>query len=138
MANKIELDYQALITAQASAAISAGSDSGGSLTTITNTSAGNGKGADCFKAYCVVTVAPSGGAATACLKYAPSYNSTMTDINFDDGSLTVEIPNGGTGKFYLGDLYSPAQYFQCKLAETGGDYGFTASLVLIPVLPEVQ
>lgn len=135
MANEIQLKYKSAITAQESAAITADADSGGVLNVITNTSAGNGGGCHAYQCFVNVTVGPVGGAATARLKYAGAYSDTTPD-NFDSGSLSVEIPASATGEFPLGIIYDPDKYSYVKLAAE--DYGFTASLVVVPILPEAQ
>jgi hypothetical protein len=134
MASKLPIIYEASITAQASAAITAGADSAGALTTIDNSKTGNGGGCYAYKCFVNVTVAPSGGAAVARVKYAGI--STGTPTKFDSGSIGVEIPNGATGEFEIGDMISPAQYSQIKLAAE--DYGFTGSLIAVPMMPEGQ
>ena len=134
MPTQIPIVYASPITAQASAAITAGADSAGILTTITNTQAGNGKGCFAYKCFVNVTVAPSGGAAIARVKYAGA--STGTPAKFDSGSIGVSIPNGGTGEFEIGDMINPAPVSQVKLAAE--NYGFTGSLIVVPMLPESQ
>lgn len=134
MANEIQLKYGLYITAQASAAITANTDSAGTLTLITNTSAGNGGGCHAYQCFCVVTAAGGAGEATARLKYAGTY--TGTPDRFDLGSLSCAIPSGGTGTYSMGIIYDPDQYSYVKIAAE--DYGFTASLVVVPVLPEAQ
>lgn len=134
MANKIPQIYETSVTVQASAAISAGTDSTGTLTTIDNSKTGNGGGCHLYKCFVSVTVAPSGGDATARLKYAGK--SSGTPDKFDSGSLSVEIPDGETGEFELGDIINPAPVSRCKLAVE--DYEFTGSLVVVPILPEIQ
>ena len=134
MAIKIPIIYESAITAQASAAITAGTDSAGALTTIDNSKTGNGAGCHAYKCFVNVTVAPSGGAATARLKY--SGKSSGTPDKFDTGSLSIKIPNGETGEFEMGDIIEPAPVSRCMLAAE--DYGFTASLIVVPILPEAQ
>lgn len=134
MANKIQFIYESAITAQESAAITADTDSTGALTTIDNSKTGNGAGCHIYKCFISVTSAPSGGDALARLKYAGK--SSGTPDKFDDGSLSVKIPDGATGEFELGSVYNPAQFSRCKLAAV--DYGFTASLIVVPMLPEAQ
>lgn len=134
MPTEIQTKYESSITAQASAAITADADSGGSLTTIDNSSSGNGSGCYAYKCFAVVTTAPSGGDAIARIKYAGI--DTGTPTKFDNGSIGVTIPDGETGTFEIGDIYSPAKYSQVKLAAE--DYGFTASLTVVPMLPESQ
>jgi len=123
--------YKDPITAQASAAIIAGSDSAGALTTINNDPAQNGGGCFAYKCFVNVTVAPSGGAAVARVKYAGI--SAGNPEKFDNGSICVEIPDGETGEFDIGDIYTPAELSQVKLVAE--DYGFTASLVVVPMVP---
>ena len=135
MANEIQLKYGSAITAQASATISADAMSSGTLTVINNTSSGNGGGCQGYQCFVNVTTAPSGGDATARVYYAGAYSDTTPD-NFDNGSLSVEIPDGETGEFPLGIIYDPDKYSYVKLGAE--DYGFTASLVVVPILPEVQ
>jgi hypothetical protein len=133
MATEIPIKYETGVTAQASAAITADTDSTGSCTTIDNSTSGNGSGCHGYKCFAVVTVAPSGD-AVARVKYAGI--DTGTPTKFDSGSIGVEIPSGETGTFEIGDIYSPAKYSQVKLAAE--DYGFTASLLVVPMLPEAQ
>lgn len=134
MTNKISILYESDITAQTSAAITEPNDSGGALTTIDNTIGQNGNGCHAYKCFVVVTVAPSGGDAIARLKYAGINSGTPTE--FDNGSIGVTIPDGETGTFEIGDIITPAKFSQVKLAAE--EYDFTASLVVTPMLPEVQ
>ena len=134
MANEIQLKYGSAITAQASDAITAGTDSAGAKTLITNTSAGNGGGCQGYQCFVNVTAAPT-TEATARLYYAGAYSDTTPD-NFDSGSLSVKIPASATGEFSMGIIYDPDKYSYCKIAAE--DYGFTASLVVVPILPEAQ
>lgn len=133
MTTKMPIIYESEITAQASAAITADTDSGGSLTMITNTTAGNGGGCHLYQCFVNVTAAPSGDAVCR-LYYASSPSGTPDQ--YDSGSLSVSIPSGETGTFDLGCIISPAKYSYCKIAAE--DYGFTASLIVVPVLPEAQ
>ena len=134
MANEIQLKYGSAITAQASAAITANAMSGGILTTIVNTPAGNGGGCQAYQVFVNVTSAPS-TEATARLYYAGAYSDATPD-NFDKGSLSVAIPVSATGEFSMGIIYNPDKYSYCKLSAE--DYGFTASLTVVPILPEIQ
>ena len=133
MSNSIPIIYGSAITAQASAAITADADSGGSLTLIDNTLTGNGGGCHEYQCFVVVSVAPSADAVCR-LYYAATY--TGTPDQYDSGSLSVEIPSGETGTFDLGSIINPAKYSYCKIAAE--DAGFTASLIVVPVLPEAQ
>lgn len=134
MANEIQTKYESSITAQASDIIAAGDPSDATLTTIDNSSSGNGSGCSAYKCFAVVTTAPSGGDAVARVQYAGI--DTGTPSKFDSGSIGVTIPDGETGTFEIGDIYNPAQYSRVRLAAE--DYGFTASLIVVPMLPEAQ
>lgn len=134
MSNKIPLIFESSITAQASAAITSNTDSTGALTTIDNSLTGNGKGCQLFTCFVNVTVAPSGGDAVALVKYAGV--SSGTSFKFDTGSLSVSIPDGETGEWEVGPMMTTAPLSRVKLAAEG--YGFTASLIVIPILPQAQ
>lgn len=133
MANKIPIIYESSITAQASAAITADNPSGGAMTTIDNSKTGNGGGCHIYNCFVNVTVGPSSEAVCR-LYYAGA--TTGTPANFDDGSLSVKIPASGTGEFKLGPIIMPDELSRVYIAAE--DYGFTASLVVVPVLPEAQ
>ena len=134
MPNKIPQIYKASIVAQTSALIFAGADSSGLLTTVNNSKTGNGGGCHAYKCFVNVTVGPVGGDAVARLKYAGG--SSGAADKFDSGSLFVKIPAGETGEFELGDIINPAPVSRCMLAAE--DYGFTGSLIVVPILPEVE
>lgn len=133
MATRIPIIYKNEITAQASASITAGTISTGTLTTITNTITGNGGGCHAYQVFVYVSSAPSGN-AIARIYYAGKQNAAPT--NFDSGSLSVSIPQGTTGTVEVGIIYAPALYSQVKVGAK--DYGFTASLIVVPILPEAQ
>lgn len=128
--------YRSPITAQASAAITTGADSAGAITTIDNTipATSNGRGCNFYTCFVDVTVAPSGGDATARIKSAGRASSGT--FKFDNGSLSVNIPDGETGQFRAGIMVADSPYSQAKLAAE--DFGFTGSLIVVPVLPEGQ
>lgn len=134
MATQIPIVYGTTITAQASAAITADTVSTGALTTIDNSKTGNGGGCHLYKCIARVTVGPSGGAAVCRLYYAGAESGTPA--NFDSWSLSANIPSGGTGDFPLGDIIIPDEVSRVKIGAE--DYGFTASLIVVPVLPEAQ
>ena len=133
MSNKIPMIYESTIIAQASQTMSAGAENSNTPTTIDNALTGNGKGCQAYHCYVVVTTGAT-GAATCRMYYAGSYSGTPDQ--YDSGSLSVSIPSGSTGTFKLGTIYNPDQFTRCKIAAE--DYGFTASLVVVPVLPEAQ
>lgn len=133
MPNKIPQIYEAQIEAQASAAITVDTDSTGALITIDNSISGDGKGCQKYKCFANVSSAPTGD-AVARVKYAGAI--TGTPDNFDEGTIGAKIPSGQTGVFEIGDIRDPAPVSRCKLAAEA--YGFTASLIVIPILPEVQ
>lgn len=133
MATQIPIIYKSDITAQASTSITAGTISTGTLTTIINTIAGNGGGCHAYQVFVSISSPPSGN-ATARIYYAGKQNAAPT--NFDSGSLSVSIPQGTTGTIEAGIIYAPALYSQVKLGAE--DYGFSASLIVVPILPEAQ
>ena len=133
MTTQIPIVYGTTITAQASAAITAGTVSTGALTTIDNSKTGNGGGCHLYKCIARVTAAPS-GAAVCRLYYSGAESGTPT--NFDSGSLSVSIPSGATGDIPIGDIIIPDQVSRVKIAAE--NYGFTASLIVVPILPEAQ
>lgn len=134
MATQIPIIYGTTITAQASAAITAGTVSTGELTTIDNSKTGNGGGCHLYKCIARVTVGPSAGAAVCRLYYSGAESGTPT--NFDSGSLSVNIPAGATGDIPIGDIIIPSNVSRVKIASE--NYGFTASLIVVPILPEAQ
>jgi len=135
MANKLPIIYESAITAMPSRSLTTSSTlSDTSLVTIDNSLTGNGNGCHAYQCYCLVTTAPSGGNATARLYYSGVHTGTPT--NFDSGSLSVEIPSGETGTFGMGEIIAPDKLSRVQiLAES---FDFTASLVVVPVLPEAQ
>ncbi len=134
MANKIPIIYESSITAQASITLTADAAlSTIGCVTIDNSKTGNGAGCHGYKCFVNVTV-HSGGDAVCRLYYAGA--STGTPAKFDSGSLSVEIPSAETGEFELGDIYNPAELSRVAIAAE--DVGFTASLVVVPMLPEAQ
>ena len=134
MANEVWKISQSSITAQASAAISADTFSGGAQTTLSQAgSSGNAEGAFLADIYADVTAAPSGGDCTLELWMEASLNNS--DFSAAEYSLTVQVPDGDSGDFHLGVIELPP-YSKLKLKAV--DYGLTAVLYAIPQLPEVQ
>lgn len=134
MANEFFKKARSTVTAQASAAITAGNLSGGSTTTLDRTGAsGNAEG--CFEAdvYVNVTTGPSGGEATAEIWMEASTDNS--NYCADEYCLSVKIPNGATGYFHAGRVELPKY---CHLLLKAIAYGFTASLLAVPELPEAQ
>lgn len=129
MANELQLKYRSPITAQESAAILSGGISGGVVTTLNNS-----EGAQAYQCYVNVTEGPTSN-ATARLYCAGAY-TTAVPANYDSGSLSCVIPAGSTGEHSLGIIYDPDKYVRLKLGAE--DYGFTASLVVVPILAEAQ
>jgi len=134
MANEIWKKALSTITAQASAAITADALSGGSTTTINRAgSGGNAEGAFEADIYVNVTSGPSGGDATAEIwMEASDDNSTFCE---DEYCLSVKIPSSQTGRFHAGVVELPKY---CNLKIKAVDYGFTASMLAVPQLPEAQ
>ena len=114
------------ITAQASAAITAGADSAGAQTLVDKASAANADGAQWFDVYVDVTVAPS---SLATCKLYTTGSSNGIDESAYEGGLSVPIP-AVTDQYRMGQLYGTAQEFKAKIAAEG--YGFTATLYITP------
>jgi hypothetical protein len=134
MANELQLKYRSPITAQASATVPTAGMSAGATTVLVNTPEGNCAGAQAYQCYLNVTTGPT-TAATARLYCAGAYSITNPGI-FDSGSLSVAVPASTTGEIPLGILYDPDKYMTLKLGAE--NYGFTASLVVVPILAEAQ
>jgi len=133
MANEIHIKDLSSVTAQASAAITADNFSGGSQTAISRQTSGNAEGAYQVDCWAVVTVAPSGGDATLILYTEASPDGTNYAVAEACGRALVE--DGDTGHYHLGPVeMSYANKFKLFAA----DYGVTASLVVVPQVPELQ
>lgn len=115
------------ITAQASAAITADADSSGTQTQIDKASNANADGAQWFDCYVDVTAAPSTEAS--CELYI-SGSSNGTDESAYEYALTCVVPTVA-GQYRLGALHTTPQEFNAKIKAI--DYGFTATLYLVPV-----
>ena len=116
------------ITAQASAAIDADTDSTGSKTQIDKAASGNGDGAQWFDVYIDVTAAPS--TAAVCELWI-SGSSDGTDESTYEYALSVAVPVTVTDQYRLGALFTTPREFKAKIKAI--DYGFTATLYITPV-----
>lgn len=135
MANQIYQDWAASITAQASAAITADAFSEGAQTVVDATHDGgseNAKGAFAVDVWINVTSAPS-NIAEAEIWSAESPDNT--NFSTDQFSLVANVP-ASTGYVYIGRHYLQAPYTKLKIKAV--DYGFTATLLCMPVTMEVQ
>ena len=115
------------ITAQASAAITADAFSAGTQTLVDKASSGNGDGAQWFDVYADVTAAPS--TAASCELWITG-SSDGTDESAYEYALTCAVPTTAD-QYRLGSLHTTPQEFKGKLKAI--DYGFTATLYLVPV-----
>lgn len=119
--------YGTRITAQASNAITADAFSAGTQTQIDKASSGNGDGAVWFDCYIDVTSAPT--TAGSCELWI-SGSSDATDESAYEYALTVAVPTTAD-QYRLGPLYGTPREFNAKIKAI--DYGFTATLYLVPV-----
>jgi hypothetical protein len=134
MASEIRNKYRTPVTVQASAAITANAYSGGSQTVIDNTSSGNGGGCNDLELYVNVSAAPS-TAATAELYMQASQDGGST-YSAEVSRGMVSIPVTVTGDYYFGRVTDVPEY--CKFKVKAVSYGFTASLIAVPVVMEAQ
>lgn len=121
--------YGSEITAQASAAITADLLSGGSTTAIDKATSGNADGAIWFDCYINVTAAP--GTAASCEMYIEG-SPDGTNYAASEYALTCAVPTS-TDRYHLGTLNVTPRKFLATIKAI--DYGFTASLELVPVYP---
>lgn len=131
MANEIRVKRLSEITAQASAAITANAFSGGSQTAVTQT---NAPGAQALDLYMDVTSAPSTAAEAEIWREASREGTTYTAAE-----LVLKVPNSITTSaalYYAGRMWDLQAYEKLKVKAI--NYGFTAVLYAVPVLPEVQ
>jgi hypothetical protein len=115
------------ITAQASGAITADAFSTAAETLVDKAASGNADGAQWFDCYVDVTVAPS--TAATCEMWMTG-SSDGTDESAYEYSLSVAIPTTAD-QYRLGVLYGTPREFHAKLKAI--DYGFTATLYLVPM-----
>jgi|GEM_PF-7099518 len=134
MATRIPIIYDSSIEAQSSIALTADAalDTTGCVT-LDNTLTGNCAGAHAYQCFVNVT-AHTGGDAICRLYYSGA--STGTPAKFDTGSLNVKIPSAETGEYPLGPLFYPDKL--SRIAIAAEDVGFTASLNIVPILPQAQ
>lgn len=134
MPSEIRNKYRAPVTVQASAAITANAYSGGSQVVIDNTSSGNGGGCNDLELYVNVSAAPSTAATAEVYMQASQDGGTNYAAEAFRGS--VAIPVTVTGDYYIGRVTDVPEY--CKFKLKALSYGFTASLVAVPVVMEAQ
>lgn len=127
MANEVKQKYGASVELQASGAISVDTFSSGAR--VDNDNSVNGY--ESIDMYVVVTAAPSSVAVCELWE-----NNSADDVTYaaDEYALSVIIPTA-TGTYHLGEV-SLAKFSRYKLKAI--DYGFTASLIGVPKLPEIQ
>lgn len=131
MANEIRVKRLSEITAQASAAITANTFSGGTQTAITPS---NAAGAAALDIYLNVTSAPSTAAEAEIWREASREGTTYSKEEF-----ALKVPQAiatSAALYYVGRLYDIQAYE--KLKTKAINYGFTAALYAVPILPEVQ
>lgn len=121
--------YGSVITAQASAAITADAMSGGSTTAIDKASSSNADGAIWYDCYVNVTSAPSTEAT--CEMYIEG-SPDGTNYAASEYALTCAVPTSAD-RYHLGTLHSVPRKMLATIKAV--DYGFTASLEIVPVYP---
>jgi hypothetical protein len=136
MPSEIRNKYRAPVTVQAEAAITANNYSGGSQTVIDNTSSGNGGG--CNDIECYIAIPTGGGASTAatCELYMQASYDGGTTYSAEVYRGMVSVPASTIGHFYFGRVMDVPEY--CKFKVKAVSYGFTASLIAVPVVMEAQ
>lgn len=131
MPNEIRVKRLSEVTAQASAAITANTFSGGAQTAVTQT---NAPGAAALDVYLNVTAAPSTAAEAEIWREASREGTTYSKEEF-----AMRVPQAiatSAALYYVGRLYDIQAYE--KLKTKAINYGFTAVLYAVPVLPEIQ
>lgn len=121
--------YGSAITAQASAAITADTMSGGATTAIDKASAGNADGAVWFDCYINVTAAPS--AAAFCQLWIEG-SPDGTNYAASEYALMVAVP-ATIDRYHIGPLFTTPLEFIATIKAIS--YGFTATLEIVPVYP---
>jgi hypothetical protein len=132
MANEIRVKRLTEITVQASAAITANAFSGGAQTAVTPS---NAAGASALDVYLSVTTPPSTAAGAEVWREASREGTTYSTAEFGLSS-PVTIATGAGALYYMGRLWDIQAYE--KLKTKAINYGFTAVLYAVPILPEVQ
>ena len=131
MTNEIRVKRLSEITAQASAAITANTFSGGSQTVI---GPSNAAGAAALDLYLDVTSAPSSAAYAEISRESSREGTTYAAVEFVMRCPSVITTSAAL--YYVGRLWDPQAYEKIKVKAV--NYGFTASLIAVPILPEVQ
>lgn len=131
MANEIRVKRLSEITAQASAAITANAFSGGAQTAVTQA---NAPGAQALDLYLNVTSAPSTAAEAEIWREASREGTTYAKEEF--ALRVTQAIATSAALYYAGRMYDIQAYE--KLKTKAINYGFTATLIAVPVLPEVQ
>ncbi len=137
MANEVLKKLRTAFVAQASAAITANTFSGGTETPLDNTYDGgseNCKGADQARISINITAAPSSAAVAEV--WTTKYDDENSQYEQYEYALSVEIPVTVTGSYSLGFLVLDSTLTKAKIKAI--DYGFTAELIATPILPELQ
>ena len=119
--------YGTRITGAASAALTADAALTGSPTLIDKASGENGDGAQWFDCYIAVTSAPA--TAGSCEMWITG-SSNGTDESAYEYALTCAVPTTAD-QYRLGSLHTTPQEFKANIKAI--DYGFTATLYLVPV-----
>ena len=114
------------VTAQASAAITADTLSGGAQTPIDIESGGNADGAMWLDVYINVTSAPSTEAT--CELYMEA-SPDSTNYAAPEYCPPCAVPTS-TGRIHVGPLYDLPR--KCKLSIKAVGYGFTADCTVVP------
>ncbi|KAF0235051.1 MAG: hypothetical protein FD177_210 [Desulfovibrionaceae bacterium] len=134
MPSEIRNKYRSPVTVQASNAITANAFSAGTQTVIDNTSSGNGGGCNDLELYANVSAAPATAATAELYMQASQDGGTTYSAEVFRG--VVAIPVSVTGDYYFGRIMDVPEF--CKLKIKAISYGFTASLIAVPVVMEAQ
>ena len=136
MANLVPITYKSAVIAQTSATIAAAAFSTGTLTLLDNSLTGNGGGACLYRCFINLTTAPSTNSSLT-VHMASIYTGTPTI--YDNGVLSIAVPSGTSyiGVFPIGDIWYPDKYVYLKL-KAGSNAGMAASLIVVPVIAEIQ
>lgn len=133
MANEIQRKYRTTQTVQASAAITADTFSTGSETAMDNETA-NYDGCDYLDVYINITSAAA-TTGSAEIWMAASRNSGTGYAEYEY-ALSAAVVASYTGDIHMGTIAFVCEEMKAKIKAI--DYGFTASLLVVPVVPEVQ
>lgn len=121
--------YGSVVTAQASATITANAMSGGATTALDKAASGNADGAIWFDCYVNVTAAPT--TAASCELYIEG-SPDGTNYAAPDYALTCAVPTT-IDRYHLGTLHSTPRNFVATIKAIA--FGFTATLEIVPVYP---